>query len=136
MNDKIVDLAGEEKTPLPREYERQKFAKKLYEMMVARGLSNAELGRLAGLGRDSISFYVRGKQMPTDRNIVALARALNVKPEDLRPNVLERAFEGEAPALEIRAAHGHPDKMWLQVNQMVSPDKAMRIMAILNEKEA
>lgn len=55
-----------------------KFQSRLKEALSESGLSQSELGRRAGIDRTVISGYVRGKYMAKQRNLGAMARALNV----------------------------------------------------------
>jgi len=60
-----------------------------------------------------------------------------MEPADLLPNDVVLAIENEAaPMLEIRQAAGHPDKVWLRVNRMVTFKQAADIFAILNAEPA
>lgn len=104
-------------------------------MMLERGWNQSELARASGLGRDSISTYVRGHTFPEPRNLRRLADALGTSPEQLLPNSMLSAIEADSPALEIRQAHGHLDKVYIRVNQLVTVDQAAEIFSILRRKE-
>lgn len=56
-----------------------------------------------------------------------------VKPEDLVPDMTGLEASSEIPALEIRQLAGHPEKVWLRVNQAVTMAQAGQIMAVLND---
>ena len=62
------------------------FAKSLRAKLLELGISQSELARRAGLGRDSISGYIRGRSLPNPVNIDRLAKALGVNAEELCPS--------------------------------------------------
>lgn len=101
--------------------------------MLDRGWNQSELARRSGLGRDSVSTYIRGQVLPEPKNLKALADALGIQAHDLLPQSAMSAIEAETPALEIRQAHGHTDKVFLRINQLVSIDQAARIFSIIRE---
>lgn len=116
----------------PRALSKQEFGRRLYALMMERRWTQSELARAAKLGRDAVSTYIRGRSFPEPKNLQKLADALGVKREDLLPNTAMRAMENDvAPMLEIRQAQGHPDKVWLRVNQMVTLDQAAQIFQVL-----
>jgi len=112
---------------------KEEFGRRLQAAMLDRGWNQSELARRAGLGRDSVSTYVRGQVLPEPKSLKALAEALGVNPHDLFPNAAMAAMEAETPALEIRQAHGHTDRVFLRINQLVTLDQAARIFAIIRE---
>src|SRR3546814_10206285 len=60
-----VDPAGEPRNLLtPRHLTKQEFGRRLYQLMLAKNWSQADLARRAELGRDSISTYINGKTFP------------------------------------------------------------------------
>lgn len=54
------------------------FKERLQEALNKSGLSQAELARRAGIGRNSISDYLKGKYEAKQDKLHALAQALNV----------------------------------------------------------
>lgn len=120
---------------VPRELTRQEFGRRLFQLMTDKDWSQSELGRQADVGRDAISTYVNGKTFPTPRNLRRLAKALGVSEEELLPNQFKKALEDEFPALEIKAAAGHPDKAWLRINRAVPFSVAAKIAQIINEAD-
>jgi transcriptional regulator with XRE-family HTH domain len=117
----------------PRSQIRQEFGRRLNARMVQKEMRQADLARSSGLPRDSISKYIGGKAYPTPTSLAKLAKALGCKAEDLLPEAIMSAFDGEEPALELRQAPGHPDKAWLRVNQALPFDVAAQIVALINE---
>ena len=77
---------------------KEAFARRLYKLMLDRGLTQSDLARKAGLERNRISQYVRADSKPGGLYLKKLADALGVKPTDLWPD--ERLGEGK-PAYSI-----------------------------------
>ena len=117
----------------PRALTRQEFGRRLFKLLNDRGLTQSELARQAGIGRDSISTYVNAITFPTPKNLRAMAEVLGVEPQELMPNEIMSAFDNEHPALELKQAAGHPDKAWLRVNRMMSFSTAARIVDLIEE---
>jgi transcriptional regulator with XRE-family HTH domain len=103
--------------------------------MIDRGWNQSEFGRQAGLNRDSISNYVNGHQWPTPASLEGLSRALKMKKEDILPNILMSAMGSEMPAFQVTQATGHPDKVWLQVNRIMSRAAAGKITDIILKED-
>lgn len=124
------------------------FANRLQEMRKAKGWNQSDLaravwgelttkdGRQVARNRDRISAYEMGKSWPDPHNLQAIAKALEVKPEDLAPDITASTVERQNPALSITQIAGHSDKVHLVVNQLVSMDTATQVMAILNRNGA
>lgn len=63
-----------------------------------------------------------------------MADIIQISPEELYPNYQADAVaEEELPPFEFKAVSGEPDKIWVQVNQKMDADKAVKIMSILND---
>lgn len=115
---------------------KQEFARRLDELRNKRGWSQAELARRVGMRRDAIHSYLHERHLPTPASLERLARALGTTPEALLPNHEIHALDqSERPAFAIRQAQGASDKVWLEVNQVVTPGQALRIQQILNERQ-
>ena len=125
--DGSVDLSSRTKRNL-------EFGKRVYKAVVDMGITQSELARMSGLGRDSVSQYIRGKAVPTPVNLAKLAKALKMEVSELYPHYESNAVQSEALSFAIRAVPGDPDNVWLQMDKKVTADQAMRIMAIANEK--
>ena len=65
---------------------KQEFGRRLYQQLLSQQINQSELARRSGLGRDSISQYVRGRSVPTPQNLEKIAEALQIEPDDLFPN--------------------------------------------------
>lgn len=111
---------------------KQEFGRRLYDQLLKQRLNQSDLARKSGLGRDSISQYVRGRSVPTPQNLEKMAEALGIEPDDLFPNYSAQAIAIEDPTFQLRAVDGDSSQMWLTINQRVSTAKAMAVMAALN----
>jgi len=130
---------GELPDDAPTEKARAEFAKRIQHFMARKGWSQADLSNESSkhmpqgktIGRDSISYYVRGKSFPTAPRINALAKALGVKPEELVPTRGVRTAEN--PSVEVRETSD--GKVWLRVNQHVDWSVAVKVLEILKSAE-
>ena len=112
---------------------KSEFGKRLMHLLVQKGMRQAELARKTGLGRDSISQYVRGKTVPTPQSLRKMADVLQITPDQLYPNYsLDAAAEEEIAPFEFRGVSGEPDKMFVQISMKMPMEKAMKIMQIIN----
>src|SRR3546814_10078660 len=85
-----VDPAGEPRNLLtPRHLTKQEFGRRLYQLMLAKNWSQADLARRAELGRDSISTYINGKTFPDPLSRKKLADALGVSEIGRAPSELQ-----------------------------------------------
>lgn len=114
---------------------KQEFGKRLYDLMIKHNMNQSDLARASKLGRDSISTYVRGRSIPTPKNLERIAEALGVKAEKLYPNYAANAVGLDQPKLSVTQVHDESDKMWLKVHMKVNPDIAIKVMQILNEQD-
>lgn len=119
----------------PKPLNRTDFARKLYNLMLAKGWRQSELARRAGLPRDSISTYIRGKTLPTSASAVKLAKALGVEAEELLPYSAESnpAVRGiiEVPSIGMTVNPNTPNIAFLQVNRNVSTALAVKIIEMV-----
>lgn len=118
-----------------RVLQKQEFGNRLYSVMLERNMSQSDLARSAGLGRDSISTYVRGRSVPTPSSLEKLAKALNVDAEELYPNYSANAAAIDEPILQFKQVNDGSGMMWLTVNMKIEMDKAVQIMKILKQKD-
>lgn len=118
----------------PKHLTKQEFGRRLQNLMIEKGWNQSELARRAGLGRDAISTYVRGRSFPEPINLKRVADALSISPHEILPNTIEWAMgNDENPALEIKQSSTHPGKVWLRVNQLVTFQQAAVIFETLSE---
>lgn len=112
---------------------RQEFGKRLYHYMLGKRMNQSDLARAAGLGRDSISQYIRGRSVPTPQNLAKLADALGIEPDVLFPNYDAQSNASEAPTLEVKSVDEDASHMWLRVNMKVPTEKALEVLTILKK---
>ena len=110
---------------------RVEFSRHLRQLLSDRNMTQSDLARAANLGRDSISTYCSGKTLPEPKNLLKIAHALNVTVAELAPNVVTAA---RLPKLEIRQVEGD-DRVYLQINRMVTLEQAARIFEIIRDIE-
>lgn len=106
------------------------FGRRLLALIRDRNWNQAELARAAGLGRDSISTYIKGTVYPDPKNLKKIADALGTTPQALMP---EGASPTDLPILEIRQSSSEPDKVHIRVNRLVTVEQASKIFSILNQ---
>jgi len=112
---------------------RQEFGRRLYSFMMQKEFTQSELARAAKMGRDSISQYVRGRSVPSPKNLAKLADALNVEVDVLFPNYDAQANATEQPTLEMKSVEADADNVWLRINMKVPTLKALEVMRIIKE---
>lgn len=121
------------KPPPPETPSRNvEFGQRLQSLLLERNWNQAELARAAGLGRDSISTYVRGSVFPDPKNLKKLADAFGLTPQQLLPSSMGQLLDAEVPALEIRQSASDPSKVHLRINRTVTIEQAAQIFSILN----
>lgn len=127
--DNSVDLAPDDA--------RLEFGRRLSKLIAARNWNQSDLARQAtkhmpgkqSFRRDNVSNYVRGQQIPGPVRLKALCDTLGVTKEDLVPPTAVQSVDKYAPPLEMRSAG--PGRAFLKVNQVVSQELAMQIIALL-----
>lgn len=125
------------KSPLiPKHLAKDEFARRLYKLMIDRGWRQSDLARAANLKRNSISVYLRGASLPNPENTKALAKAFDMKPEELLPNYTESSIERDNPEIDFRVSPADPKKAWLRINRLVHTSTAIKIMALLDDDDA
>lgn len=125
-------------TEYSEEAARCEFGRRLSQHIQARCWNQSDLARAVGLGRDSISTYIRGNAKPEPKNLLKICEVLRVKPSDLYPGVISGMTDIEKPVLEMKLDDKDPTKAWLRVNQKMTMEQASEcltgIMAILKNK--
>lgn len=131
--DAMVDDNFSARTMVRRHLTREQFGERLFNLMVNKGWSQAELARQADLQRDAISKYIRGVSLPEPHNLKKLADALDVKVEDLQPNVQETQIKlHAAPSLDIRTG-ADPTTSWVKINRLIRNEDLPELLAVLNK---
>ena len=134
----ISDAPGNRETvDMPRHLSKQEFGRRLEKFMAAKKWNQSDLARHTGMSRNNISVYINGRSYPSESNLVKLAKALGVTPDELLPNRAEFAIRGEAnPDISMRASIGDPGHSWLIVNRLVSTGLAAKIMVMLENERS
>jgi transcriptional regulator with XRE-family HTH domain len=110
---------------------KEQFGRRLYKLMLSRGMIQADLARASGMGRDAISTYVTGRSFPSPDSLNRIAKALNVEADVLLPNQAISAIERDAPIFEIKVGGGDPTKAHLKIDQMVSVTTALKVAELI-----
>lgn len=125
----------------PNQLTKQEFGRRLATMIADHHWSQSDFVREVELqtgeklGRDSISTYIRGMTFPTPKSLKLMCETLGVSRDELLPNATIQAINDEHPALELRAAAGHPGKAWVRVNRMMTFETATEIVKLINEED-
>ena len=139
MADHIVDRLGKSKDGTvdlsQRVIRKSEFGKRLFDLMIEKGWNQSDLARNAGMGRDSVSTYIRGKSVPTPQNLERLSKALGISSEKLYPNYSANAAALEEPIMQIKQVNDDSGKMWLNISMKVESEKAIAVMKILYDKD-
>jgi len=110
---------------------RAEFGRRLQSLMLKKGWNQSETARRVGIGRDSISQYVRGRSIPSPANLDKLAGVLGIEKDVLFPNYDAQTNAIEAATLEIKSIDSDAEHMWLRVNMKVPAEKALEVLKIL-----
>ena len=110
---------------------RQEFGKRLRSIIVKKMMSQSDLSRAAGIGRDSISQYVRGRSVPSPRFLQKLCDALDMEPDVLFPNYDAQSNAVENPTFEMKSIEADAENFWLRINMKVPAEKALAVFQIL-----
>ena len=114
------------------------MARTIHERMLKLGLTQADVCRRSGIGRDSMSRYAAGETIPGPLLLDRLARALEIEPRDLDPGVpperlLFRPTSANDAALEFKQDPADPDRYWVRINQSLPADIAVEIMLLMQK---
>jgi transcriptional regulator with XRE-family HTH domain len=112
--------------------EKIEFIKKMRQLMAHKGMTQSDLGRASGLGRDMISHYMRGVRYPSPRNLRKLAVALGIQPGELDPDIGISEENEQQDIAEIKQLAGDPARVRLHVRHVVTMKQALAVMAILH----
>ena len=80
-----------------RSIRKQEFAKRLYALLQEKDMNQSDLANKAGLGRDSISQYIRAINVPSPKSLKKIADVFGIEPSELYPNYEAAAVEEELP---------------------------------------
>jgi len=69
------------------DHDEATFAQRVQELMEAKGLTQAELAKLVGIGQPAVSLMLKRQSRPQFSTVTRFAQALGVAPNDLWPPV-------------------------------------------------
>lgn len=125
--------------------ELETFAKNLHYALIEKNMNQSDLARIVFdgqtrvdnrgyetvVGRDAISRYLRGKNMPDPRTLQRIADALDKSVEELAPSAAASAIERENPEVEIKVIPGHHETALLRINKLVPLTLAAEIATMI-----
>lgn len=124
--------------PRPSQNARKvEFGRRLTAAISERGWSQSEFARetekftpkgSSKIGRDLVSKYCRGLNLPGPKHLTVLAKTLGTTPEELAP---PQVSPEEYPRLAFQSRDD--GTVWLQVNQQVPMELALQILNLLKE---
>lgn len=112
------------------------LAQNLHRLRIGKGWSQSELARRAGLPRDMVSNYCKGKNIPTIDNLAKLAQALGVGESALLPDVDMSILGGDEPMMSLNPIPGRAGTYRLLIDAPVTLDLGVRIMGMLRGEAA
>jgi transcriptional regulator with XRE-family HTH domain len=120
-----------------RKSAKEQFALNLHQALLAANMTQSELGRASGLGRDAISRYVRKMNLPTEANLESIAKALRVSPTSLIPDYAEALTEmtDDLP-LEIKAHPLDPTMVVIRVRRTIKTSALPALLQAIEAAEA
>lgn len=83
-----------ELTPLDKKYKRI-VSNNLIELAHVKHLRQADIVRSSGLAKSTVNGYFKGLSLPTQRNLIKLATALNVSPSEIDPRYGKKSSDNE-----------------------------------------
>ena len=126
--------------------EKKAFGRQLRKLMGDKGLSGADLARQMSVhlpsgktvGRDNISWYLNGRSMPTQPNLIAMAKVLEIDPDFLMPrDPATRPGEMPPPAAtpenDIRMRMSGDGMMHLQLNTHLPRELGWKILEMIEQ---
>jgi transcriptional regulator with XRE-family HTH domain len=114
---------------------RKEFGRRLQNFILKRGWTQSDLARETGIGKDSISGYVRGRSIPSPLKVLRIAEALEVRPEDLSINTSHDPVRQESSSLQLTVAQGDPSRAWLTIDRELSFSTAAAIIKLIESDD-
>lgn len=135
------------RTGADRDTVAAEFAKRVQHRMVMKGWNQSELARQASvhlaekggkrktMGRDSVSHYIRGANLPTPAHLHALAKALGCEPFDLMPSIgMPSVEDRKKPAMRVDTLES--GRAHIVMDRVVSLATALKIQQAIMEDDA
>ena len=123
------------------------FAATLASLLHSRGWNQSDLarhvwgtreekdGRESAAGRDKVSRYMKGVQLPDPKTLKQMADALGVTIEELAPDIAAEVAERAPPAMLLSQPEGRPDLIHLQLNLLLPAELAVKVAQIVTEAQ-
>lgn len=123
---------------------KRQLARNLQRALADRGWSGAELARRASqytpkgtFGRDSISKYLKEQTLPNATHLDAMAKALNMDPDELLPNPMAaRLARRPSPESPVSMEAGKNGTARLRINEQVPIDVAIEVIRMIRKATA
>ncbi len=121
-----------------REMAKAEFAKRLYGEIAKRGWTQSEFARFCGLARDAVSTYVRGRSLPSDAALQAMARVLEIPATQLLPisrAPAQVALDEAGYFVELRDLPHDPGFVILKLNKRIPRKLAKQVVKLIQDFE-
>lgn len=115
----------------PKAVTKQEFGRRLLARLIEKGWNQSDLARATGIGKDSISGYIRGRSFPRPDKVHTICSALEIPEGMLLHNPRRAGQDEELAPIDI----GEGRRVQLRINRWVSLATASRIMAELGEDD-
>lgn len=117
----------------PPERIKLNIGKRIQDRLYELGWKQTELAQRSGLGRDSISLYIRGKNLPGPRNLKRVADALGVPVHELAPE-LQAATKSRQGDFGPQAFSQTSDGRWqIRMDRLVDQKTMLKVLMALDE---
>lgn len=125
----------------------EEFGRRLRLKLMQLGWSQSDLARrvfgsttsgegyTVAKGRDRISYWISGKQIPKAENLQALAQALDMRPEDLVSADVAENINKNFPLLSMSTIPNKSNMVHLQINVIVPAPIGVKIISIITEAQ-
>ena len=120
-----------------RDLRKAEFAQRLARLLDQKGWSQSDLARAASqhlpkgeeFRRDNVHVYLNQSALPRPKQLNAIAKALDVSPNDLLPGVQH----AESLPYSMQPALDDPGTAWLKVDKKVPMRTALAVLALLDD---
>ena len=122
----------------------RQFARRLNDLIVEAGMNQSQLAALVfgttedtrgftvSKGRDRISNYLRGRDIPRAQNLKKIADVFRLSVQDLAPELASLATTRD-PEVMMHMVAGRPDQVRLTVNTLVPLSLAAQVIALISD---
>lgn len=126
------DIGWDPAAEYPPEKIRLNVGRRIQQKLYDLGWKQTDLAERAGLGRDSVSLYIRGKNLPGARNMKAMADALGMSIEELAPE-LQTATRKRTNSFGPQEMKQRSDGLWhVKIDRPVDQKTMLKIISALD----